>query len=239
MKSRMPCFAFVPGTSLPDEDPASFGARRIVPLSILPLWSVRRIANLPATARKRMDRQRPTPLSPSPTILRAIGRQIARLSNHWGCPALHGSVRVEFTDRLRASVARCDLKRGIIRLSSALLVPRNRLLLPEVLAHEVAHLAVHHLYGSKAEPHGKEWRQLMQAVGLEPRLRLRLPDPATQDAFPPGPRLQYKYHCPVCQSVYRSRRRDSRIRCRPCLEAGLSGLMTITRRSLPPESSSR
>lgn len=169
----------------------------------------------------------------------AITRQIKVLSIRWGCPALGSGLRVEFSGRLRTAVARCSPKGGVIRLSTALLAPRNRPLLSEALTHEAAHLAVHLLHGPKAKPHGSEWRLLMQAVGLEPRLRLRLPDPAAPDALPRVPRSQYEYRCSVCQSIYRSRRRDSRIRCRPCVEAGLSGLMTITKLRLTAESKSR
>lgn len=186
-----------------------------------------------------MDLQTPAPTSPPAKLQRGIHRHLARLSIRWGCPALGSAARVEFSDRLRTAVARCNPKRGVIRLSTALLSPGNRPLLSEALTHEAAHLAVHLLHGPKAKPHGNEWRQLIQAVGLQPRLRLRLPDPADQDARPRVPRPQYEYRCPVCHSLYRSRRRDSRIRCRPCVEAGLSGLMTITRRSRAAESQSR
>lgn len=170
---------------------------------------------------------------------KAITRQIEELASRWVCPGLPGCVRVEFSARLRTALARCSPKRGVIRLSTALLAPGNRPLLSEALTHEAAHLAVHLLHGPKAKPHGNEWRLLMQAVGLEPRLRLRLPQPVTQDSLPRGPGYPYEYRCPVCQSTCRRRRRDSRIRCRPCVEAGLSGLMTITRRRLTAESKSR
>lgn len=186
-----------------------------------------------------MDHQPPVPTSPPAKLRRAIDRHLARLSIRWGCSALGSAVRVEFSGLLRSAVARCSPKRGVIRLSTALLSPGNRPLLSEALTHEAAHLAVCLLHGPKAKPHGNEWRQLMQAAGLEPRLRLRLPNPATQDAFPRVPKPQYEYRCPVCQSTYRCRRHDSRIRCRPCVEAGLSGLMTITRRSLAAAAKSR
>ncbi len=186
-----------------------------------------------------MDEEPPAPTSPPPQTRRAIDKQLARLSTCWGCPALAGCVRVEFTGRLRAALARCNPRRGVIRLSAKLLAPRNRPLLFDALTHEAAHLAVHRLYGPKAKPHGIEWRQLMLAVGLEPRLRLRLIDPPTRDQPTRVRRFQYEYRCPVCQSVCRSRRRDSRIRCRACVEAGLSGVMTITRRNLVGEPRSK
>lgn len=186
-----------------------------------------------------MDQQPPVPTSPPAKLRGAIDRHLARLSIRWGCPALGSGVRVEFSGRLRTAVALCNPKRGVIRLSTALLAPGNRPLLSEALTHEAAHVAVHLLHGPNTKPHGNEWRQLIQAVGFQPRLRLRLPDPATQNARPRVPRLQYEYRCPVCQSTYRCRRRDSRIRCRPCVEAGLGGLMTITRRGVTTESKSR
>lgn len=182
-----------------------------------------------------MKSQSPAPPSPSMQVRNTIARRLARLWTKWGCPVLAQAMRVDFTNRLGKAVARCNPRRCVIRVSLAVLAPQNRRLLTEILTHEAAHAAVYHLHGPKARPHGNEWRQLMRGEGLEPRLRLTLPDPPTRAEPRRRPGLRFEYRCPVCQSVCSMRRRDSRIRCRPCVEAGLEGLMIVTRRPASEE----
>ncbi len=179
-----------------------------------------------------MERLHSTPSSPHPNTLRAILRQLERLSARWGCPRLAELIRVKFTSGLQKSVARCNPKQGVVRLSLALLARENRRLLTEALSHEAAHVAAHRIYGPEVRPHGTEWQGLMRAAGFVPRLRLRLPAPRTRKTNPRPGRVLYEYLCPVCQTLHRSRRRDSRVRCRACVEAGLNGVMTITRQAL-------
>ena len=66
--------------------------------------------------------------------------------------------RVELSSRLQTSFARSYPKAGIIRLNPVLLKPSYRDLLPEILCHELAHLAVYDLFGPGRKPHGPEWR---------------------------------------------------------------------------------
>ncbi|MER3465920.1 MAG: hypothetical protein C4340_01595, partial [Armatimonadota bacterium] len=50
-----------------------------------------------------------------------------------------------------------------ICLSAPLLNTEQRVC--ETLLHEYAHLVVYHLFGTKAKPHGEEWRRVMKALG--------------------------------------------------------------------------
>lgn len=54
-----------------------------------------------------------------------------------------------------------------IRLNAALLASHPEEMLAETVPHEVAHVAIYRLYGAKAKPHGREWKALMQAFGVD------------------------------------------------------------------------
>jgi hypothetical protein len=105
--------------------------------------------------------------------LQAFRTQVDRWEAAWGMPGLSHSVTVEFSGRLRSSFGNCRSAEGRIRLAERL---RNgsRELLAEILCHELAHVAVHRLYGPRARPHGPEWRRLMARAGFAPRARIRV-----------------------------------------------------------------
>lgn len=44
-----------------------------------------------------------------------------------------------------------------------------RLYLNEIAGHEIAHVVQLRLYGAESDHHGKEWQELMQMIGLEPK----------------------------------------------------------------------
>ncbi len=70
----------------------------------------------------------------------------------------------------------------------------------------------------------------MRTAGFEPRTRLRTAD--LGDWFPTRRPASWEHHCPVCQTARLARRAVRRWRCRPCVEAGLSGELRI--RKLAP-----
>ena len=80
----------------------------------------------------------------------------------WSCR----SGRIELSARLRTSFARSYPKVGLIRLNPVLLKPSYRDLLPEILCHELAHLAVYELFGPGRKPHGPEWQALVEKAGF-------------------------------------------------------------------------
>lgn len=165
-----------------------------------------------------------------PASLRSL---VASWAELWETPGLEDAVAVTFSHRLRRSLGRCRPAAGRVTLSADLRDgPAERL--AEVLCHEVAHVAVYHKYGRAARPHGPEWRRLVAATGHEPRVREVASELGsgmpTASPHPPA-RLAYEHRCPVCQTVRFARRPVSRWRCAECLDAGLDGVMVITRRS--------
>jgi SprT protein len=55
-----------------------------------------------------------------------------------------------------------------IRLNSVLLVQNETDFIEATVPHEVAHLISHRLHGYRIKPHGKEWKSVMLALGLNP-----------------------------------------------------------------------
>ena len=148
----------------------------------------------------------------------------------WGLPGLLDSVTVEFSTRMRVSLGLCRPVEGRIRLAAGLR-NGNVHLLEEVLCHELAHVAVHRLFGRRAKPHGREWKSLLVAAGYEPRVRVMGDDPRLPATFH-KPRPRWEHRCPVCQARRVAGRPVRQWRCAACRNAGLPGTLVMTK--LPP-----
>jgi len=64
------------------------------------------------------------------------------------------------------TAGRAYLRESLICLSTSILTTPERV--RETLLHEYAHLVVFERSGPKARPHGREWRGVMQTLGLAP-----------------------------------------------------------------------
>jgi predicted SprT family Zn-dependent metalloprotease len=148
----------------------------------------------------------------------------------WGIPGLASQVTVEFSPRMTRSLGRCYPERRLIRLTSRL-AKGPRPIVKEALCHELAHIAVLEINGTRTPPHGPAWAELMRIAGFKPRTRLQNPcntPPLRKKDLPQ--RYLYVHHCPVCQMERVARRPVRRWRCSACVEAGLDGKLEITRR---------
>ena len=69
------------------------------------------------------------------------------------------------------------LQRNLIRLNLTFLVENEKDFLASTVPHEVAHLVAHYVYdskplnGKKVRPHGKEWKEVMGVLSLEPKTK--------------------------------------------------------------------
>lgn len=171
----------------------------------------------------------PSTLAEAGALIAALDASLAGWGRVWRLPELRRMVRYEFSGRLRGSLGRCHQGTGRVRLNETLLAPDNRELLFETLCHEAAHVAVWRLYGPRTKPHGPEWKRLVALAGYTSRATI--PTGEVNGFKPSSRRVRqlYEYRCPVCEMVHLARRKNSRWRCRVCVDAGRSGHLTITR----------
>ena len=89
-----------------------------------------------------------------------------------------------------------------------------------IVPHEVAHYVVFQVYGRRAQPHGREWREVMSLFGVPPDVR----HPYT--TRPARRLLRHRYGC-LCADVHllterahrAIRRGRAEYRCRKCRAA--------------------
>ena len=103
-----------------------------------------------------------------------------------------------------------------IRINAALLESHPQEMLAETVPHEVAHVVIYRLYGRRARPHGKEWKALMRAFGV---------DPAPCHTLPTEPVRQlkrFRYRCACVEDAWLTSIRHRRAQqgtdyvCRRC-----------------------
>ena len=146
----------------------------------------------------------------------------------WDVPELPARVRIVFSQRLQSSLGRCAASAGLIRLNPGLLEGPPEAL-REVVCHEAAHVATWLLHGRRARAHGREWKELMQRSGYEPRVRwpeTAVPEPVRTRRGRP---FVYVHTCPVCRAHWIARRTSSAWRCAICRGAGREGRLMVSR----------
>ncbi|WP_416886485.1 SprT family zinc-dependent metalloprotease [Marinospirillum sp.] len=126
--------------------------------------------------------------------------------------------RPEVTLNLRgrsAGVAEGHLNR--LRFNQQLLLENRQDFIRQVVPHEVAHLLSWQLYGRRIQPHGHEWRSVMEGVFKQPAHRTHTFD-VRQAA-----RQEFIYHCACADREHHlTVRRHNKIRrgqgylCRLC-----------------------
>jgi SprT protein len=159
-----------------------------------------------------------------------IRQTLRRAFRRWGLPELAGGIRVEYSGRLRRSLALCYADDRLIRLDPVLRRPENRELLREIVLHEAAHVAVWERHGDGAKPHGPEWAALVDAVGYLPRLDFRVTRTRRGSDGRRLPPLVYEHRCDECGLSRLSSTPDKGWRCTRCVERGRPGRLRIRSR---------
>ncbi len=160
-------------------------------------------------------------------------RLLIRLARRWAAPDL-STVAVVVNPSLSRTLARCVI--GAKRIETS---PRALRLaaLDAILTHEAAHAALALAGVATARPHGPEWRRLMTQAGIAHptaalwrcRLAAATRRPTLKPARRSATRVRYEHWCPVCQSSRTAARPVKAWRCRACVQAGLPGILEITR----------
>lgn len=153
---------------------------------------------------------------------RAIFSVIRRLCRFWDVKNIAGEVKVTFSRIITKSLGRTQPAAKHIRLNPQLKSCSNELL-EEVLCHELAHIAAHHLHGDSIRPHGPEWQALVRAAGFTPSVRIE----ADIGLNPLAQSKCYTHYCPVCHSRRTAKKPMKRWRCAECVANGLPGTLVI------------
>lgn len=161
--------------------------------------------------------------------MRALWDRLApEWSTTWGVPDLRREVRLELSHRMRSSLGGFYAQGRVIRIADTLLEAPPPLL-QEVLCHEAAHAAVEILHGGRARSHGREWRELMRRVGLEPRVHVPGAELGQASQRAARKRWVWRHRCPHCRAERIAGRPVRQWRCRPCQSAGGDGKLKVTR----------
>jgi len=121
-------------------------------------------------------------------------------------PALRqaSTPRVEWLRR-GSTAGRADLRRWVVAFNRPMLRREDgfRIILPDTVVHELAHLAAFHLYDSRG--HDAAWRGMMERMGIPPRRTHDLDITGL-----PGVQRRWRYRC-GCGEVQLSTTRHNRI----------------------------
>ena len=159
---------------------------------------------------------------------------LAEWAELWRDPLLADETRVEFSSRMTRTLGRAYPARMLIRLSASLTAELDAQAFKEFLCHEAAHLVAFRRHGRAINPHGPEWRRLVEAAGYRPTTKIRMKD--AEPARSTGNRVRYLHSCPVCGTRRTAGKPMYRWRCVTCVDAGLDGRLLITNRPRRQES---
>jgi SprT protein len=132
-----------------------------------------------------------------------------------GAGRIAGIVRVEWNLRLKSCAGRADYRNKLISLNPRL-AQHDAAEIDRTLRHELAHLLAQFGAGRRRIlPHGPEWREACQDLGIDNETRCHnLPFPITERV------RRFLYKCPHCQSKFARVRRIRRARaCLACCRA--------------------
>lgn len=139
----------------------------------------------------------------------ALARLGAALDRRWPPPRLRFDLRGQCAGQALPAT-------WTLRLNRALLLAHEGHFLAVTVPHEVAHLVAYALHGPRIRPHGPEWRELMQQLGLPPKVCHDYPVKPARRA------RQWTYRC-ACQEHRLGSQRHRRAsegrtiyRCRRC-----------------------
>jgi len=153
---------------------------------------------------------------------------VEELGERWGLPRLRSEVSITVSTRMRVSLGRCAPRAGTIRIASFLL-DGPPALLEEVVAHELAHVAVARLHGPRCRPHGTEWRSLMRDAGHDPRATIPHAEFERLIPLDRGSRVSWEHRCPRCDARRLAGRPVKQWRCSRCQVAGFGGRLIVDR----------
>lgn len=126
--------------------------------------------------------------------------------------------RPQVSLRLRGQKAGvAHLQENLLRFNAQLYRDNREHFLKQTVAHEVAHLVAHQLFGPRIKPHGEEWQSIMRGVYQLPADRCHHYEVQRR----PGTRYLYRCACPDGEFPFTAQRhtlvgKGRRYLCRRC-----------------------
>ena len=126
--------------------------------------------------------------------------------------------RPQVSLRLRGQKAGvAHLQENLLRFNAQLYRDNREHFLQQTVAHEVAHLVAHQLFGPRIKPHGEEWQSIMRSVYQLPADRCHHSEVQRR----PGTRYLYRCQCPDGEFPFTAQRhtlvgKGRRYLCRRC-----------------------
>lgn len=143
---------------------------------------------------------------------RGLEERGAMLLRDLGAARIAGSLRVEWSGRLKSTAGRANYRAQLITLNPRL-HEFGEAEIDRTLRHELAHLLAQFRAGRRRiAAHGKQWRAACSDLGIPGEARCHtLPLPVTRRA------ARYVYRCPMCTREYpRVRRIRRALACLAC-----------------------
>ncbi len=162
---------------------------------------------------------------------------LGKWAHAWEADALHDSIRIVVSRRMRVTLGVYAYREREIRIASFLL-DAPAVFLQEVVCHELAHAAIHARelaasYAGKpaqrSAPHGSDWRQLMRQAGWIPRARIPRAELDRMLPLVESKRVMWRHRCPKCQAERWAGRPVKEWRCGRCNWFGIGGRLKIER----------
>lgn len=87
----------------------------------------------------------------------------AHFGRHFGNPEVCWDLRGRAAGQVRFPTSGTP----VIRFNLQLLAGNGDAFIDRTIPHEAAHVVVHHLYGNRVRPHGREWQSIMALFGAD------------------------------------------------------------------------
>ncbi len=152
-----------------------------------------------------------TPSAPLPTRT-LLAKLAARCLLAWQAEHLIPRVRIGYNPRLSTTLGRAHLREMCVELNPRLLGEHPAELIP-TLAHELAHLVVFDRHGRSAQPHGREFRLLLQQMQLPDGSKHHLPVAHLRRQ---RSRYLYLHRCSSCGRTFLARSVRRQCYCVAC-----------------------
>lgn len=121
--------------------------------------------NLPTIVRVSKTSAPPVPRPLQQAAQQTVAKYIEMAQKVFGKPLPMPKLAFDLRGK---TAGRAWLQKDVVQLNSVLYLENEQGFHDDTIPHEVAHLVAHWLYGRGISAHGKEWQDVMRALGKQP-----------------------------------------------------------------------